>query len=228
MGHEGRLLICVAAPAFLEETWSASRELQDRLACAQGPDWGTSRRKARAMPDPAVSIAGIARPGKPEPVWIARSKTHVAELSLLCADPAGRAKVAIYAGGEHRKWYMPAGAAYEFFDDGVVIYPRGLNGGKQLTFVVGSEVYEGFHYGVRPTEFQICQSGYDPELERRGHPLPVHFHWIWMSDDSAVPSAVHCSTEPFDPNTTTVAINVYRADPKRVIPRPDWRQFCSA
>ena len=64
------------------------------------------------MPDPAVSIAGVARIDEPEPVWIARSKTHVAELSLLCADPAGRAKVAIYAGGERRKWYMPAGAAY--------------------------------------------------------------------------------------------------------------------
>ena len=182
------------------------------------------------MADPGISIAGTVRLGEPEPVWLARSKTHVAELSMRCADAAGRAKVAIYAGGEGRKWYMPSGSCYEFYDDGrVVIFPRGLYGGKQPTFVISQEIYDGFteHRGVQPTEFQIHQHGYDPELERRGHPLPVHFHWIWMSDDSAVPSAVHCSTEPFDPNTTTVTISVYRADPKRVLPRADWRQFCS-
>ena len=182
------------------------------------------------MPDPEISIAGVARPGEPEPVWIARSKTHIAELSMRCADPIGRGRVAIYAGGEGRRWYMPTGAAYQFFDDGEVeIYPLGLRGGKQPTFVVAKEIYGGFpeHRGVQPTEFQICQSGYDPELERRGHPLPLHFHWIFMSDDPKVPSAVHCSTEPFDPNITTVRIDVYLANPKRVIDRADWRQFCS-
>ena len=230
MGHEGRLLICVAAPVLLEKTWLASRELQYRPACAQWLDWGTSQRKARPMPDPEISIAGVVRLDldAPEPVWIARSKTHIAELSLLCADPAGRAKVAIYAGGEGRKWYMPTGAAYQFFvDEGVEIYPRGLNGGKQLGFSIAKEIYDGFpeHCGVRPTEFQICQSGYDPELERRGHPLPLHFHWVFMSDDPKVPSAVHCSQAAYSPTTTVVRIDVYRADPKKVIPRADWRQF---
>ena len=66
------------------------------------------------MADPEISIAGVARLDEPEPVWIARTKTHVAELSMRCADPAGRAKVAIYSGGQGRKWYMPTGSAYEF------------------------------------------------------------------------------------------------------------------
>ena len=185
------------------------------------------------MPDPAVSIAGIVRLDAPEPVWVARSKTHIAELSLLCADPAGRAKVAIYSGGEGRKWYMPAGAAYQFFvDGGVEIYPRGLHGGKQLCFSIGKEIYDGFdeHCGVLPTEFNIVQCGYDPESERRGHPLPLHFHWIFMPDDDPkVPSAaaVHCSQAAYSPTVTVVRIDVFLADPKRVIPRADWRQFCS-
>jgi hypothetical protein len=95
--------------------------------------------------------------------------------------------------------------------------------------VIAKEIYSGFpeHRGVQPTEFQIHQHGYDPELERRGHPLPLHFHWIFMSDDPKVPSAVHCSNAPFDPNITTVRIDVYLANPKRVIDRADWRQFCS-
>ena len=180
------------------------------------------------MPDPTISIAGTARLDEPEPVWIARSKTHVAELSLLCADPVGRAKVAIYAGGEHRKWYMPTGAVYQFFVDGLVeIYPRGLNGGKQPTFVIAKEIYDGFteHCGVTPTEFQIVQCGYDPESERRGHPLPLHFHWVFMSDDPKVPSAVHCSTAPFNATTTIARIDQYLVDPKRAIPRSDWIQF---
>ncbi len=182
------------------------------------------------MADPEISIAGVARIDEPEPVWIARSKTHVAELSLLCADPAGRAKVAIYSGGEGRKWYMPTGAAYQFFvDEGVEIYPRGLDGGKQLSFSIAKEIYDGFpeHCGVRPNEFQIVQCGYDPESERRGHPLPLHFHWIFMSDDPKVPSAVHCSQAAYSPTITVVRIDVFLADPKRVIPRADWRQFCS-
>ena len=182
------------------------------------------------MADPGISIAGTVRLGEPEPIWIARSATHIAELSLLCADPAGRAKVAIYAGGERRKWYMPAGAAYQFFvDGGVEIYPRGLHGGKQLCFSIGKEIYDGFdeHCGVLPNEFQIYQHGYDPETERRGHPLPTHFHWIFMSDDPKVPSAVHCSQAAYSPTVTVVRIDVYRADPKRAIPRADWRQFCS-
>ncbi len=107
---------------------------------------------------------------------------------------------------------MPTGAAYQFFvDDGVEIYPRGLNGGKQPTFVIAKEIYDGFpeHCGIRPTEFQIYQHGYDPELERRGHPLPLHFHWIFMSDDPKVPSAVHCSTEKYSPTITVVRIDVY-------------------
>jgi hypothetical protein len=212
----------------LEETWTASQELQGRLACEQTANLETLRRKARPMPDSAVSIDGVARPGEPEPVWIARSKTHIAELSILCADPIGRGRVAIYAGGEGRKWYMPRGAVYRFFDDGEVeIYPLGLRAGKQPVFVIAKEIYDGFpeHCGIQPIEFQIFQCGYDPEAERRGHPLPLHFHWIWMNDDPKVPSAVHCSTEPFKSNTTIVAINVYRADPKRVIPRAHWKQF---
>jgi hypothetical protein len=178
----------------------------------------------------AISIAGTVRLGQPEPVEIARSKTHVAQLSMLCADLVGRGKVALYAGGPGRRWYMPRDSAYEFYTNGdVVIFPRGLYGGKQLTYRVAKEIYAGFveHCGVLPTKFQIGQSGYDPELERRGHPLPLHFHWIFMSDDPKVPAAVHCSLERFDPNITTVRIDVYLANPKRVIDRADWRQFCS-
>jgi hypothetical protein len=182
------------------------------------------------MPDPEISIAGVARPGQPRQPGageIARSKTHIAELSLRCADPIGRGRVAIYAGGEGRKWYMPRGAVYQFYEDGEVeIYPLGLRGGKQLLFVIAKEIYEGFpeHCGVEPTEFQIYRNGYDPELERRGHPLPLHFHWIWMSDDPAVPSAVHCSTEPYSPTTTVARIDVYRADPNRDTLDPPSRQ----
>ena len=182
------------------------------------------------MPDPTISIAGTARLDEPEPVCVARSKTHVAELSMLCSDLVGRGKVALYAGGSGRRWYMPRDSAYEFYNDGeVVIFPRGLYGGKQPTFVISKEVYDGFpkHCGIRPTEFQIVQCGYDPESERRGHPLPLHFHWIFMSDDPKVPSAVHCSTETYSPTTTVVRVDVYRADPKQVIPRAHWRQFCS-
>ena len=152
---------------------------------------------------PRFRIAGTARLDEPEPVWIARSKTHIAELSLLCSDLVGRGKVAIYAGGEGRKWYMPLARPIEFFDDGgsrsiraacMAESSRSSSSLKKFTTASPSTAASG-----QPS-FKSSSAGYDPDSERRGHPLPLHFHWIFMSDDPKVPSAVHCSHRSVQPD----------------------------
>lgn len=154
----------------------------------------------------------VAKIGAPSVAELARSRTHALRLALRCEDPVERRKIAIYTGGEHFQWYMPHGAAWRFFADGVAIYPRGINGGKQSTFVVGPDFFESFpeHNGIQPNYFGIYLQGFDPERERkRGKELPVHFHWIELDEKHP---ATHCSTEPGDKNL--VAVTVYRADPR--------------
>jgi hypothetical protein len=158
---------------------------------------------------------GIAKVGAPSEVEIARATTRRLEFAMRCEDPVERSRLAIYVGGEAHTWYLPPGSAYGFFDDAIVIFPRGLNGGKQSTYAVGWEFFDGFpeHNGIKPAEFRIYY-GYDPEHERhKGRSLPVHFHWIVLDEQHP---AVHCSTEPLANNI--VRIDVYRADPKRIIP----------
>jgi hypothetical protein len=173
------------------------------------------------MSNPGISIAGTAVIGAPEPVWVARSKNHLIELSTLYADPAERHRIAVYVGGQAHTWYLPSGAAYKFFDDdkaAVVIYPRGgLDAGKQAAFAVGVDFFNGFddYCGMRSMVFKMYQNDFDPERERRaGRELPVHFHWMYMPEDLVVPAAVHCSTEPYHATTTIVVITQYLADPQ--------------